>query len=154
MPHRPGLLQVQTVDVLFDELTLVHPHRLEVQSFGFITAPSAGQQGGQVVDAPGSAPAEVHVLSRGTGVVYIYMCVCVCQPLGQGFTTTTFPPSPPFPPRQGVSHAGACSICGPLHATKLRPQMGKDQGRLILYLPKPLTKLLLHFSTFCFHVLA
>ena len=78
--------------------------------------------------------------------------ICVCQPLGQGFTTTTtFPPSPPFPPRQGVSHAGACSICGPLHATKLRPQMGRDQGRLILYLPKPLTKLLLHFSTFCFH---
>ena len=89
MPHRPGLLQVQTVDVLFDELTLVHPHRLEVQSFGFITAPSAGQQGGQVVDAPGSAPAEVHVLSRGTGVVYICVCVCV-NPWAKGS------PPPPF----------------------------------------------------------
>ena len=42
----------------------------------------------------------------------------------------------PLPPPlfHHVSLAGACSICGPLHATKLRPQMGRDQGRLILYL--------------------
>ena len=59
--------------------------------------------------------------------------VCV-NPWAKGSPPPPFPPSPPFPPRQGVSHAGACSICGPLHATKLRPQMGRDQGRLILYL--------------------
>ena len=47
--------------------------------------------------------------------------VCV-PPWTKGFSTTTTP------------QAGACSICGPLHATKLRPQMGRDQGRLILYL--------------------
>ena len=41
-----------------------------------------------------------------------------------------------------IQVAGACGICGPLHATKLRPQMGRDQGRLILYLrPNTLTPL-------------
>ena len=65
--------------------------------------------------------------------VCVRVCVCV-NPWAKGSPPPPFPPSPPFPPRQGVSHAGACSICGPLHATKLRPQMGRDQGRLILYL--------------------
>ena len=33
-----------------------------------------------------------------------------------------------------VDVAGACSICDLLRATKLRSQMGRDQGRLILHL--------------------
>ena len=75
----------------------------------------------------------------------VRVCVCVCQPLGQGFTTTTTISTT-------VSHAGACSICGPLHATKLRPQMGRDQGRLILYLQINTLTPMVHPAAVCwFH---
>ena len=37
-------------------------------------------------------------------------------------------------PKVSEKDAGACSTFGILHATKLLPKVGRDQGRLILYL--------------------
>ena len=73
---------------------------------------------GAVVQEPSSMVAEPQ-RRRLSDVLPVSVCVCV-HPWTKGSQPTS---------------AGACSICGPLHATKLRPQMGRDQGRLILYLP-------------------
>ena len=72
---------------------------------------------GAVVQEPSSMVAEPQ-RRRLSDVLPVSVCVCV-HPWTKGSQPTS---------------AGACSICGPLHATKLRPQMGRDQGRLILYL--------------------
>ena len=71
------------------------------------------------------------------GHLFFCMCVCVSTPVPKGLDSP---------------HAGACSICGPLHATKLRPQMGRDQGRLILYLQNStLTPMVHPAAVRCFH---
>ena len=88
---------------------------------------------------------------KNTWQVSLQLCVCVCVCVSVCVShpgQRVFPsPSLHFTPQ-----AGACSICGPLHATKLRPQMGRDQGRLILYLQNnTLTPMVHPAAVRCFH---
>ena len=65
------------------------------------------------------------------------VCVCVCVYGPRLSICRAITGQLVSVPNNPIS-AGACSTFGILHATKLLPKVGRDQGRLILYLQQSL----------------